>query len=67
MLDGNIIFKREHSKLIRYENIELIIPENYDQLLEDLKKRTGLKIHRLSIEEISFLRDTADIKIYYYE
>ncbi len=66
ILDGKLIFK-EYSKLIRYENIELIKPENREVLLEDLKKRTGLKIHNIIIEEINFLNDTAQIKIFYRE
>lgn len=67
LLDSNLILKRESSKLIKYENIDLIRPENSEQLLNDLRRRTGLNIHRFQILEISFLRDTADIKIYYYE
>ena len=66
VLDGNYIFT-EHSKYIRYENIELIKPENRELLLEDLKKRTGFKIHNFIIEEINFLNDTANIKIFYRE
>jgi hypothetical protein len=67
LLDGNILFKRELSKSIRYENIELIRPENKEALMEDLKKRTGLNIHRVAINRINFLRDTASIRVYYYE
>jgi len=66
ILDGNYIFT-EHSKYIRYENIELIKPENRDLLLEDLRKRTGFKVHNFIIEEINFLNDTANIKIFYRE
>jgi cation transport ATPase len=67
ILDGNHIIKREFSKRIRYENIELIKPENYDKLMEDLRVRTGLNIHRITIDRINFLRDTAVIRVYYYE
>lgn len=66
-LDGNILMKRELVKSLRYENIELIKPESRELLMEDLKKRTGLNIHRISISKIDFLRDTATIKVYYYE
>jgi len=67
LLDGNILFKRELSKSIRYENIELIRPENKEALLDDLRNRTGLNIHRIAINRINFLRDTASIRVYYYE
>lgn len=66
-LDGNILFKRELSKCILYENIDLIKPENREALMEDLRKRTGLNIHRVSVTRINFLRDTARIRVYYYE
>ena len=55
------------SRSILYEKIENIKPENYEKLLSDLKERTGLDIQRFEIRRISFLRDTARIKIYYKE
>jgi hypothetical protein len=67
ILDSNLILKREVCKNIQYENIELIKPERYDELVEDLKKRTGLNIHRVAITKIDFLKDTAIVKVYYYE
>ncbi len=67
IIDSNLIFKREFSKSINYENIELIKPEKHDELKEDLQKRTGLKIRRVVIGNIDYLKDTAKIKIYYYE
>ena len=66
LLDGNYLFRREHFKTIRYENIELIKDEKHPELIEDLKKRTGLNIHRIEIGRIDFLRDTARIRVYYY-
>lgn len=66
-LETNILMKKELAKSVQYENIEMIKPENHVKLLEDLKQRTGLNIHRFSITKIDFLRDTAIIRIYYYE
>ncbi|MCC6146040.1 MAG: DUF4956 domain-containing protein [Anaerolineaceae bacterium] len=60
-------FRYETSKVITYEKINLIKPQNYALLLADLKERTGLEIKRAAIGEINFLRDTADIKIYFDE
>ena len=59
--------RKETIKTITYEKIELIKPENYQQLIKDLRERTGLDIHRVDIVSINFLRDTARLKIYYYE
>ena len=66
LLESNLLMKKELGKLIQYENIEMIKPENHEALLLDLKARTGLDIHRFSITKVDFLRDTAAIRIYYY-
>lgn len=66
-LESNILMKKEVVKSLTYENIELIKNDKKDELLEDLKQRTGLNIHRISVNKIDFLKDTAQIKIYYYE
>ena len=58
-------FKHESSKSIIYEKIDLIKPQNQKKFIEDLEKRTGLKISRVEIGKINFLRDTAEITIYY--
>ena len=55
----------EQTKTILYEKIELIKPENEQELIEDLKKRTGLQIVAVKVDKVDFLRDTAQIKIYY--
>ncbi|MEW6470104.1 MAG: DUF4956 domain-containing protein [Bacteroidota bacterium] len=66
-LDGNLLLRQEMIKNIQYDNIEMIKPENHAALMEDLKKRTGLEIHKVSIGRVDYLRDTATVKIYYYE
>lgn len=53
------------SKRVLYEKIEMIKPEYYDQMLEDLCLRTGLEITSFEVNEINFLRDTADLTVYY--
>ena len=55
----------EESKNILYEKIDLIKPENQEDLIQDLKERTGLPIHAVKIVKIDFLRDTASITIFY--
>lgn len=57
--------KNENMKNILYEKIELLKPQNHEQLLADLKDRTGLDIHRFEIGAINFLRDTAELRVYY--
>ncbi|OQY04018.1 MAG: hypothetical protein B6I20_03790 [Bacteroidetes bacterium 4572_117] len=67
MLERVFLLEHEASKTIVYEKIDLIKPENYKLLVDDLEERTGLKINRVDVGEINFLRDTAVVKIYYYE
>tara|TARA_B100000963_G_C22334657_1_gene540236 strand:+ start:104 stop:706 length:603 start_codon:yes stop_codon:yes gene_type:complete len=57
----------ELKKSILYEKIQLIVPSKEKELIEDLKHRTGLNIHAVSIDKIDFLRDTASITIFYNE
>ena len=56
----------EQTKSILYEKIDLIKPENEQELIEDLKKRTGLPIVAVKVDKVDFLRDTAQITIYYH-
>ena len=67
LMDTKLLRKRESVKMIRFEDINLIQPEKEEQLIEVLRQRTGLEIHRVSIEEIDYLKDIAKINIYYYE
>lgn len=67
LLESNLFLKKEASKVIQYENIEMIKPEFQAALIADLESRTGIKINRIAINKVDFLRDTAIIRIYYYE
>jgi len=67
LLESNWLMKREATKIIEYDDIELIKPEKRSELMQDLESRTGIKINRIFISEVNFLRDTAIIIIYYYE
>lgn len=58
-------FHYETRKSIVYERIEMIRPENWPQLMDDLRQRTGLPISRIEIGRLDFLRDTAEVRIYY--
>lgn len=52
-------------KLVLYDRPELTAPARYGELVEDLKKRTGLDIQRVEVGHIDYLRDTAMLKVYY--
>jgi hypothetical protein len=61
------LLKHESSRLVLLEKIELIKPENYNALIEELRNRTGLNIHRAEIGKIDFMRDMAQVQIFFYE
>lgn len=67
LLESNILMKKETSKIVMYENIENIKPENRHILIEDLEKRMGVKINQVTIGKIDFLRDAAQVHVHYYE
>lgn len=58
--------KHEVSKQIVYENIQNIKPENYSLLKQDLEDRTGLLINNVTIGNVDFLKDVANVTIFYY-
>lgn len=49
-----------------YDKISLTLADRRQELIEDLEERTGLKINRVEIDKLDFLRDMAYLKIYYY-
>lgn len=52
-------------KIVLYEKIENVKPENRAALIADLEERTGLKVLDVEIGHIDFLRDVAYIKVTY--
>ena len=55
----------EENKSIIYEKIDLIKPEKKEDMIQDLRDRTGLPIHEVKVDKIDFLKDVANITIYY--
>jgi hypothetical protein len=50
--------------VIRYDNIENIVPSRRDELIDDLSKRLGLKVENANIGNIDLLTDSAYITLY---
>jgi len=61
------LLRHQSRKNITYEKIDLILPERREELIADLKARTGIDVIRVEIRRIDFLRDTANLRIFYYE
>lgn len=55
----------EGCKYVKYDNIELIKPERYDELVADLEQRLGLKVIRVQVGAVDFLKDMAMLSVFY--
>ena len=65
LLEKRLMLKQEASIKLIYEKIENIHKQNEKLLLADLRERTGIEIKRYEISKIDFLKDVADINLYY--
>jgi hypothetical protein len=66
LLENLNFLNNENYKEIIYDRVELVKPENRDELIQDLTSRTGLPIHKVDIISLNYLKDTALVKAYYY-
>lgn len=60
-----LIAKKEGCKFVQYDNIELITPDRRDELIADLEKRLGLKVLRVEVGAVDFIKDLAMLRVYY--
>ena len=65
LLERSQNLAHENYKEIYYERIDLIKPDKREEMIADLKERTGLPIHRVEINRIDFLKDVTRIKAFY--
>ena len=63
--ENNKWLRHVSNKLVQYDKIELIKPNKRDELIADLRERTGLNVISVEVGSIDFLRDTALLKIHY--
>lgn len=57
--------KMQSTKLVQYDRIELIKPERREELIDDLQQRLGLKVLKVDVGGVDFLRDCAVLRITY--
>ena len=55
--------KTRPTRLVQYDRIELITPERRPELIADLEKRLGVKVTKVDVGSIDFLRDMAMIRV----
>ena len=59
--------RHEAVRELVYERIDLIKPENKALMLDDLRQRLGVKVSRVEMGRIDLLRDTALLRVFYFE
>ena len=62
---SNLVVKDYRIKTIVYNDMDMIKPENYQKLLDDVVKKTGLQIIDCKVGRINFLENWANVKLYY--
>jgi hypothetical protein len=67
LLERVFLLKNELSREVVYENVALVKPEKRVELIKDLEERMGIKINRVEIGRIDYLRDSARIIVFYYQ
>ena len=67
LLEQVWLTRHEAMRLLIYEKIELIKPENKQLLYADLQERLGLRVSRVEVGRIDLLRDTAQLRVFYFD
>ena len=65
LFESSKILSDSCSKYIKYDNVALVAPDKRDELKADLEKRTGLKIKRIEVGMIDYLKDAVLIRVFY--
>ena len=58
-------FQYQLPRHVIYEKIELIQAYRQTEMIADLEARTGRKVGRVEVGKIDFLKDTADLLVYF--
>lgn len=65
LIEKRLKLKQQNSLILIYENIENLHLMKRKELLTDIVNRTGIKVKRFEIQKIDFLKDIAEITLYY--
>jgi hypothetical protein len=67
LLETGFVAKKRGKLSIVFEKPELTHPERKRELIDELEKRTGLKIFQVEVGDIDFLKDSVILEVYYEE
>lgn len=58
---------KEGCKYVKYDNIELIRPDKKEELKADLEQRLGIKVLRVEVGAVDFLKDMTMLRVFYQD
>ncbi|MDS1311171.1 MULTISPECIES: DUF4956 domain-containing protein [Marinobacter] len=65
VLETRLLLPRHGEKEVEYEKIENVHARQQAVLIADLRERTGLDVFRVDVVSISYLRDTAMLRMHF--
>lgn len=67
LLERLTFFRADQSRVITYDNMDIIRKNDHAALIADLRERTGLDVQRVRVGSVNLLRDTAQVVVYFPE
>jgi hypothetical protein len=65
VLEALPISRREYSRTVLYDRLDLLEPEQSAGLLDDLRRRTHLPVEHYEIGNVDLLRDSVEVCVFY--
>ena len=62
---NNLPDKSLNTKTIVYNDMNLIKPENHQELIKDVSQKTGLPVVDCKVGRINYIENRANVKLYY--
>lgn len=66
MLEKELGFRFTETRTVRYDNAALCSPLRRQDLLDDLRARTGLPVQRVTVKQVDLLHDSALLQVHFY-
>ena len=67
LLEKGFVAKRRSKITVMFEKPELVHPDRKKELIDELEKRTGLKIFEVEVGDIDYLKDAVILQVHYEE
>lgn len=67
LLEKGFVARRRSKMTILFEKPELAHPDRKKELIDELVKRTGLKIYQVEVGDIDYLKDAVVLQVHYEE